>query len=236
MTIKKALAIALLFSATAVFAQSTSGLSSNVAVINRTVPSGWSLTSLPVIPASTAIGQVMAENNGTGNQLNGGTSATTSDQVWNENGQFGWYYSGTPGSGWYGSLSQVSNNEGYWIYNRSVSSRNVLLIGTVPTTSQTQNVPGGNTWSLVGVPFPKNFNLSDATNGLVASGFAGGGTANTSSQIWDDQGHFAWYYNGSLGGSAAWFGSLTQLQEGHAYFILNRGATFIWTVNPPTSY
>ena len=225
MTIKKALTIALFFCASVVLAQ---GLSSNVAVINSTVPSGWSLLSLPVAPANTAIGMVFADTNGTGNQFHGGVNSTASDQIYGANGS-AWYYSGN--GRWYGALTVINNNAGYWINNKSGGARTIKLLGTVQTTPQQQSVLGGSSWTLVGVSFPKTYTLSDTSNGLIRSGFSGG-TVITSSQVWDENAHFAYY----LTSSSTWGGSLTQLVPGHAYYILNKGNTFVWTVNPPTSY
>lgn len=228
-----ALVLAMAFMA---FAQTTSAPSKSVGAVNRTLPTGWSLVALPMVPASTNIQAVFADNNGAGNQLTGGSSVGTSDQVWNESGAFAWYYSGTPGTGWYGSLSQVVPDEGYWILNRT-APKTIKLLGEVSTVARQQTVNGGNTWNLVGITFPKNYALTDPSNGLIASGFSGGLTSGTSSQIWNDAGQFAWLYDDGPGGApTTWAGSLTTLEYGKAYYILNRGSTFIWTVNPPTNY
>ena len=166
-----------------------------------------------------------------GTQTNCGTSSTGDRIVRQDIGQFA--YRSSPTCNWAGSLEVNSANmeagRAYWYRNASGATRNLVLTGDAELTCA--GIPG------VVIAAPSSPGLTNtayswrcpraipiARLNLLEQGFAGG-TATLSDKIMAQQGGASGVY---LSDSQTWYGTLTEVYPGRAYWIQNKHVNHLW--------
>jgi len=120
---------------------STFTFSAGPVVQNITLVAGWNLISLPLIPANTAIGSVLASQDA-------GANLTS---VWSYQGGYWKYATFNPTTHMLsGSLTTMQDGYGYWVY--MTKPDNLIVLGSIfappPATPSSYSLSVG--WNLIG--------------------------------------------------------------------------------------
>ncbi|CAG0970195.1 hypothetical protein ANRL4_01203 [Anaerolineae bacterium] len=217
------------------------------------VRSGWNLVTLPLLPSSVTLDQVL------GRQLHGSDNPETADQVlvWNnapQSYESAWFCGGPVCESWgepwanhwlandY-SLSPLplTPDTGFWLQNRSGTAETLIVTGTVATVTRTVVV--GTNWQLLGSAFPTSKPLDSANLPAV-----GTDSPETGDQVfyWDgvtQSYKSAWFCGGPICESWGepwanhWLASDYSptdivLEVGHGFWFLNRHGPQAWLNTP----
>ena len=216
-----------------------------------TLVEGRNFVGLPVLPATNTLASVMSTN-----QLPVGTTESVATVVdfWNQTDQTltnrSWMSSSSSFPGWRASATFADNstlsmdvNKGFIVTIRAgQGSQSLLLLGYVTTNAQTQVVQN-NGYTLAASTYPVTVSLTNS--GLVASGFVGGTSMETSdslqffnpaTQVFDVT---VWYDSASgVWRNADGTTATRQLMPGES-FVIVRGnwaaGNFTWTNPVPAS-
>ncbi len=199
---------------------------------------GYNLVSWPLEVDDTAIQAVMADSMGTGCQLAGGFPAANSDQVKYYDASLGvwytaWYKVGGPGpqNTWYGNLTTIDPDKGYWIVIKGVHPAVTLtMTGSVNTAARSIPIQPGPSNNYVGTLFAVSRPLGSAAGedfcNLVGSGLTGGFPAANSDKVRYFDGsswYAAWYKVGGPGPQNLFMGSAgptgLYLEPGNGYVV-----------------
>jgi len=177
------------------------------------LPQGWSIFSLPILPATTELSMLLQD------QLTGSETQDESDLIYyfdpiTQEFTMAWY--NTAIEEWQGSLNELLPQHGYIGYIRPVhASAVVSLLGTLTYDVHSLQIIEG--WNLIAYPFAESVQLD--SSGLVECGFQGDAKPWQSDRIYaySDQTYLsAWYKNDS----AEWYGTLTELGIGKGFWLL----------------
>jgi hypothetical protein len=206
---------------------------------------GWSLVSLPLLPSSTALDDLI------GDQLTGSCDPETADSVlfWDPATGYesAWYCDcdewGEPfDNHWLTGYSQTSltldPDEGMWVQNKSGAAEVFTVVGDVGTSDRVIDIGVG--WTLFGTAFPVARALDDA--GIPATGTCDPETADVilswdaSTQSYES----AWYCDCDEWGEpfdnhwlTGYAQTSIQLAPGSGYWYQNRHTAFTWTYPAP---
>jgi Squalene-hopene cyclase C-terminal domain/Thrombospondin type 3 repeat/Prenyltransferase and squalene oxidase repeat len=209
-----------------------------VGMFRITAQEGMNLISLPLIPFSTALEDVI------GSQVTGADNEGDADRLWVWNGtnyQFAWLVEGVgpPFDGqWYTGNSPTSitldADQGAWLQIRN-DQVDIYLLGEVSSTNR--EIPIGVGMNLVGSCYPVSVSLTDSN--LWESGLTGADNEGDADRIWtwtDSHYEFFWLVDG-VGEpfDGQWFkgndpvdkelepgkGYWLQVKDGHPAFIWN---------------
>lgn len=222
--------VVLLLVASTCFAQLQSGPSNTAGYVKITGPAGqYAAFGLPFkfwdVPAggiptygavSTSPSDIL------GDQLNCG-SAGAADQVIRQD--LGSFARRNCPSTWVGTLetnATMTPGHAYWYWNRTASSRDIVLAGEVDNTGNYATVNMG-----LAVYTPYSWRdsrsvLNDDLN-LLAAGFRGGGGAGSSDQVINQTGGaFFWRSTTDNTWHTSTTNPMTTVDPGKAYWIYNR--------------
>jgi hypothetical protein len=206
------------------------------------LPPAWTLTSLPLVPASTSLDDVI------GDQLSGTCDSANADRAlfWNAEGQqyeMAWYCD-CDGWGpqwddhWLTGFAQTSldvePDVGFWIENRSGVTETIVVVGDVSAIHRTVEVTSG--WQMLGTTYPVSVTLDDAA--IPATGTCDSATADRA-LFWNaesQQYEMAWYCDCDGWGEPwddHWLTGFDQttieLVPGRGIWLHNRHDPFTWT-------
>lgn len=225
--------------------------SNRVGKFTRPIVPGMNLVSLPLLPYSYRIQDVV------GTQLTGANNELDSDRVWvwntgHQDYDYAWLIAGvTPeydGKWWSSAAWQESTmlllpNTGFWVQNRHDVQQTIKMVGNVaePNTQGLAIVEG---MQLIGSAYPDPVVLSLDAGTFGQDGAHGANNELDADRIWywnesRQDYDYAWLiagvapeYDGKWWDSAAWAESQIKLRPGVGYWYQRRGDLgFPWT-NP----
>jgi hypothetical protein len=223
--------------------------SNHVGKFARRVAPGMNLVSLPLVPSSTAIQDVV------GAQLTGASSELYADRIWtwdpaNQDYDYAWLISGIgpgydglwwDGDPWGPSAMVLEPGMGFWVQNRQTFTQTLAFVGAVPEAAD-HAVTIVEGMQLIGSSYPVSETLYAAT-------FIEDGAHGTASELyadrvwyWDEQLQdydYAWLidgagppYDGKWWDGDPWGETTITLKPGVGYWYQRRGVgPFVWT-NP----
>jgi hypothetical protein len=226
-----------------------SGMSDRMGKFMRTIEPGVNLVSLPLIPSSTAIQDLI------GDQLTGASTELYADRIWTwdtdlQDYDYAWLIDGVgpayDGQWWDGDPFGPSGmilepGTGFWVQSRQGSTQDLALLGAVSAAPE-HSVTIVEGIQLIGSAYPVEMTLYEAT-------FAEDGAYGTTNELYADR---VWYWDTDLQDyDYAWlvdgvgpaydgkwwdgdpFGETTiTLKPGSGYWFQRRGTgSFVWT-NP----
>jgi len=216
------------YAVTAVSEGTESAFSRIVGEFDRMIgtPNMFYLISWPLLVHDTDIQEVLADSLGTGCQITGGPTPSTSDLVMyydagTEKYQWAWRGMGAQcaDTAWHGSLTEIESDKAYWIYIRGEHPGDTLtMTGVVNREGRAIPIEPGTSANFVGSAFSVPCSLRGPSGddaGLLASGFTGAPVVGFSDQIYhfDDSWagfELAWYK--SMPGPS-WQGRLHSSQQ-----------------------
>ncbi|KAF0134712.1 MAG: Glycoside hydrolase family 81 [Candidatus Saganbacteria bacterium] len=176
---------------------------------------GSNLISLPVIPSSNSLDNVV------GRQLNGGTPMTA-DKIYSysaEKSEFVQaYLTAGPAGTWAGTLSFMEADKGFFIACQvGQGVRYVTVVGAVSSQNNRQiSLYSGS--NMVGTAWPVDVNLDNtALNSVLTNG-----TPMTADKVYNYENTAAPQWLSAYLGNAGFAGSLTKLMPGKGYYITNQ--------------
>jgi hypothetical protein len=223
-----------------------SGVSNRVGKFNIAVAPGWNMASLPLLPGSAALDEVI------GDQLSGTCDSATADRVlaWNAaTGEYemAWYCDcdawGEPWDDhWLTGFEQTTltlePDMGIWIENRSGVTETVVVLGDLAAADRVLHVGPG--WQMAGTAYPVPVALDEAD--IPATGTCDSATAdrllywNTDTQEYE----MAWYCDCDEWGQPwddHWLTGFeqteVQLVPGKGAWLQNRHDPFTWVYPHP---
>ena len=188
---------------------------------------GFNLISLPLIPTSTDIDDVIS------NQLTGGL-VFSADGIYNRDGDKAflatdgtWKDASAPTEA---SDLTIDPDQGYFIEVKAASPDPVTVVGTVSTTNRTIVVSQG--FNLIGTAFPVSVALDNSN--LFVSGANPGAIFNADG-IYNPAGEKAFLSSADNQWHDAASGNLSdmELSPGQGYFFEAKDAGFTWTYTKP---
>lgn len=225
--------------------------SNRVGKFTRPIGPGMNLVSLPLLPYSDRIQDVV------GVQLTGANNELDSDRVWvwdtdRQDYDYAWLIAGVApeydgkwwnSATWQESTMSLPPNIGFWVQNRHDVQQTIKVVGAV-AEPHTQGLAIVEDMQLIGSAYPDPVVLS-----LYAATFGHDGAHGANNELdadriwyWDESRQdyeYAWLiagvapeYNGKWWDSAAWGESQIKLRPGVGYWYQRRGDLgFPWT-NP----
>ena len=171
-----------------------------------TIYTGWNLISLPIMPSNTSIDEVICDE-----------KALPDDMIFGDEAGPGITWKSAmyiEGVGWYGDLSELTPEEGYFYYRTGEDFR-LTIAGKVLTNISTPVYEG---WNLLGYASVTSESM-DVINEPYAGDMIFGDEAGPGI-TWKS----AMYIEG-----VGWYGELYELVPGEGYFYYREGNVFNWT-------
>lgn len=156
-----------------------------------------------------------------GHQLMCGSVVVADKVVRQDNSELAWIYYNAC-DWWYGSLQwnhSMKPGRAYWIQNKTASNRDIVLAGEVDNSGHydTLTVLEGSS-AYTALSWRNSMTLNRDHLNLVANGFRGGTMSSSDQVLLQNGGRFMW----QRASDNTWQGSLTTIEPGKAYWILNR--------------
>jgi hypothetical protein len=198
----------------------------------------WS-TATPLPPGTPIYGVESTKPSDVfGTQTVGWNTSTFAEKIVSQGGSTGFYRTGSGWTGWSGTLESGSTllpGFAYWFVTHEGTARSIIVAGHVDNSGNygTRSI----TAPAAGPGFPSastayswrdSRNVNRANLNLLEDGFIGGSSSINSDRVVEQGGGNFHYVTTS--GSPFWTGSLTAINPGKAYWILNRhpGNTWIY--------